>query len=47
MLDQWQTSILMSIFKNKDDLRNCYAYSRDKLLVHPMNIVERVLERKI
>ena len=45
MSDKWQTSVLVPIFKEKGDVRNCSAYRGVKLLEHAMKIVERVLER--
>ena len=45
MPDKWQTSVLVSISKEKGDVRNCNTYRRVKLLEHVMKIVERVLER--
>ena len=45
--DEWQTSVLIPIFKGKGDLRNCTTYRGVKLLEHAMKIVERVLERRI
>ena len=43
---EWQTSVLVSIFKTKGDLRNYNECREVKLLAHAMTIVER-LERKI
>ena len=47
MPDQWQTSVLVPIFKGKGDVRNCNTYRGVKLLEHAMKIVQRVLERRI
>ena len=44
---QWQTNVLVAIFKEKGDVRNCYSYRGVKLLEHAMKIVERGLERRI
>ena len=30
MSDEWQTTVLVPIFKKKGDLRNCYTYRRSK-----------------
>ena len=46
MPDQWQTSVLVPIFKKKGDVRNCNTYRGVKLLEHAMKIVERVVERR-
>ena len=43
MPNEWQTSILMPIFKGKGDRRILGV----KLLKHAMKIVERVLERRL
>ena len=45
MPDEWQTSVLVPIFKGKRDVRNCNTYRGVKLLEHAMKIVERVLAR--
>ena len=45
--DKWQTSVLVPIFKEKGDVRNCNTYRGVKLIEHAMKIAERVLERRI
>ena len=47
MPDEWQTSVLVSIFKGKGDARNCDTYRGVKLSEHAMKIVESVPERRI
>ena len=47
MPDEWQTSVLVPIFNGKGDVRSCNTYRGVKLLEHAMEIVERVLERRI
>ena len=47
MPDEWQTSVLVPIFKGKGNVRNCNTCKGVKLLEHAMKIVERVLERRI
>ena len=47
MPDEWQTSVLVPIFKGKRDVRNSNTYRAVKLLEHAMKIVGRVLERRI
>ena len=47
MPNEWQTSVLVPIFKGKGDVRNCNTSRRVKLLEHAMKVVERVLERTI
>ena len=39
MPDKWQTSVLISIFKERD-IRNCNAYRGVKLLEHTMKITK-------
>ena len=47
MPDEWQTFVLVPIFKGKGDVRNCSTYSQVKLLEYAMKNDERVLERRI
>ena len=46
MLDKWQTSVWLPIFKKKGDVRNYSTYRGVKLLGHAMKIIERVQERR-
>ena len=47
MPDEWQTSVLVPIFKGKGDVRNCNSYTVVKLLEHAMKIVVKVLDTRI
>ena len=47
MPDEWKTSAIGPIFKGKGDVMSCGSYRGVKLLEHAMEIVERVLERRI
>ena len=47
MPEEWKTSVVVPIFKGKEDVMNCGAYRGVKLLEHAMKIVERVLEERI
>ena len=47
MGNEWQTSVLVPIFKRKGDIKNCNTYRGAKLLEHAMKIVQRVLKRRI
>ena len=47
MPDKWKTSVIVPIFKGKDDVMSCGSYRGVKLLEHAMKIVERILERRI
>ena len=45
--DEWKTSVIVPIFKGKDDVVSCGSYRGVKLPEHPMKFVERILERQI
>ena len=45
LLSEWRTSVLMTICKEKGDVRNHYAHRRAKLLEHAMKIFKRVVEK--
>ena len=47
MPDEWQTSMLVPIFKEKGDVKNCHSYRGVKLLEHAMKIIEGVLDTRI
>ena len=47
MSDEWKTSVIVPIFKGKDEVMSCTSYKGVKLLEHAMKIVERVPERQI
>ena len=47
MPDNWKTSFVVSIYKQKEHVLNCKSYGYVKLLEHGMKIVERVLEKRI
>ena len=47
MLEEWEGSVMVPIFKGKGDARSCGAYRGVKLLEHAMKIVERVLVNRI
>ena len=44
---EWALSIVVAIFKGNDDIRNCSCYSAVKLLEYGMNVVVRVLEKRL
>jgi hypothetical protein len=44
MPDEWRRSILVSIFKNKEDIQSCTNCRGIKLMSHTMNLYERVIE---
>ena len=45
--DEWQTSVLVRIFKRKENIRNCNTYRGVKMSKLALKIVEKVLQRKI
>ena len=45
MPDELAVTIVVPIFKEKDDVRNCGCYGAVKLLEHRMKVVERVLAK--
>ena len=47
MPDEWKTSVIVPIFKEKGSVMSCGSYRGVKLLEHAMKTVERVLERRI
>ena len=47
MLDEWQTSVLVSIFKEIGDVRSFNVYRGVKSLKYAIKIVQRVLKRNI
>ena len=47
MPDEWKTSVIVPIFKEKGDVMNCGSYRGVKLLEHAIKIVERVPDRRI
>ena len=44
---EWALSIVVSFFKGKGDIRNGSSHRSVKLLEHGMNMVERVLEKRL
>ena len=47
MHDEWKTSVIEPIFKEKCNVISCGSYRELKLLEHVMKIVERLLEWQI
>ena len=47
MLEDRKTSVIVPIYKEKEDVTNCGAYTGVKLLEHGMKIVEKILEKGI
>ena len=47
MLEEWRRSILVPIYKNKEDIKCCTSYCRIKLMSHTMKLWERVIEHRL
>ncbi|CAK1580055.1 unnamed protein product [Parnassius mnemosyne] len=45
--EEWCSSILVPIFKNKGDVQNCSSYRGIKLMSHTMKVWERIIERRM
>ena len=46
MPGEWALSIMVSIFKEKGNIRNCSCYRAVKLVEHGVKVVERVPEKR-
>ena len=47
IVDEWKTSVIVSISKGKGDVMSCGSYRGVKLLERAIKIVERILQRRI
>jgi hypothetical protein len=47
MPDEWRWSILVPIFKNKEDVQSCTNYRRIKLMSNTMKLWERIIEHHL
>ncbi|KAI0503471.1 hypothetical protein KFK09_014405 [Dendrobium nobile] len=47
MSDEWRMSVLILIFKNKDDAQDCANYRGIKLMCHTLKLWERVIEHRL
>jgi hypothetical protein len=47
MPDEWRRSILVPIFKNKEDVQSCTNYRGIKLMSHTMKLWERIIEYRL
>jgi hypothetical protein len=47
MFDEWKRSILVPIFKNKEDMQSCTNYRGIKLISHTMKLWERITEHRL
>ncbi|KAK3516038.1 hypothetical protein QTP70_002514 [Hemibagrus guttatus] len=47
MPEEWRSSVLVPIFKNKGDVQSCSNYRGIKLMSHTMKVWERVVEARL
>ena len=47
MPTDWTLSIVVSILKEKEDIKKCSCYVTMKLLVHDMNMVKSALKKDL
>ena len=47
MLTEWKSSVIIPLYKNKGDVRDCGSYRKIKILERRMKITERVFEKKL
>jgi len=47
MPEEWRSSIVIPLYKNKGDILNCNNFRGIKLLNHTMKLWERVIERRL
>uniref|UniRef100_A0A3B4CLA2 ribonuclease H n=1 Tax=Pygocentrus nattereri TaxID=42514 RepID=A0A3B4CLA2_PYGNA len=47
MPDEWRSSVLVPIFRNKGDVQSCSNYRGIKLMSHTMKVWERVVEARL
>ena len=43
ILEGWKSSVVIPVYKGKDDPMECGSYRGIKLLEHAMKVVERIL----
>ena len=47
MPDKWRRDVLVSLYKGKEDIKECGNYRGIKLMIHSMKLWERVIEARI
>jgi hypothetical protein len=47
MPDEWRTSTLIPIYKNKGDIQDCGNYRGIKLTSHTLKMWERIIEKRL
>jgi len=43
----WKSSVVLTVYRGKDDPMECGSYRGIKLLEHAMKVVERIFEHRI
>ena len=47
MPSEWRPSVIIPLYKDKDDIQDCNNYRGIKLLSHTMKLWERVIEGRL
>ena len=47
MLEEWRDSLIVPIFKQKEDIQDSENYRGIKMISHTMNIWERIVDRRL
>ena len=47
MLEKWRDSLIVPIFKQKEDIQDCGNYRGITMISHTMNIWERIVDRRL
>ena len=47
MPDEWRSSVLVLLYKGKEDIKKCENYREIKLISHTMRLWERIIEARI
>ena len=47
MPEEWRSSMVIPLYKNKGDIQDCNSFRGIKLLSHTMKLWKRVIERRL
>ena len=47
MLEKWRDSLIVPIFKQKEDIQDCGNYRGITMISHTMKIWERIVDRRL
>ena len=47
MTHEWRKSILVPMYKNKENIQSCTNYKGIKLMCHTMKLWERIIEQRL